>query len=67
MNSKMTRYAGIMMTVALSVNAVLAQEEAVEATSNSSIGLMMAILGIGVLVILGLGLAMNAQGKSEQE
>ena len=67
MKNKMTTYATIIMTLALTANAVLAQEETVEAAESSgSIGLMIAILGIGALVILGLGMAMNAQANSEQ-
>lgn len=71
MNTKMTRYtslvAGFMLTLALSANAVLAQEDAVassEATGNS-IGIIIAILAVGLLVILGLGLVMNVQAKEE--
>lgn len=55
----------VMMTLALSVNAVLAQEEVEVVESSSSLGLTMALLGAGVLVILGLGFAMNAQQADE--
>ena len=59
---------GILMTLVLSINVAFAQEEveAVEASGNNSIGLVIAVLGIGVLVVLGLGAAMNAQANEEK-
>ncbi|GAB5491304.1 MAG: hypothetical protein Phog2KO_15190 [Phototrophicaceae bacterium] len=56
----------LIMSLALSVNAVMAQEEteAVQATS-SSLGLTIALFGLGALVIFGLGFAMNAQQADE--
>ncbi len=58
----------ILMTLAVSANMVLAQEEAeaVEA-SGSSLGLTIALFGAGALVILGLGFAMNIQQSKEDE
>ena len=56
----------VILTLALSVNMVLAQEEAeVVEASNSSLGLTIALFGAGALVILGLGFAMNAQQADE--
>lgn len=56
----------IMMTLALSVNAVIAQEEVEAAEATGSDGLMIAVIGIGILMILGLGAAMSTQASEEQ-
>lgn len=53
----------------MSVVSVLAQEEAeaTAETANVGPGWMIAIIGLGVLVIVGLGAAMSAQQSDEEK
>jgi|GEM_PF-5536114 len=57
----------IIMTLTMSLTSVMAQEEATETQTAGSAGLMIGILAIGILAILALGAAMNAQAKDDAE
>ncbi len=54
-----------MMMLAMSVNMVLGQEEVEAVESASSDGLMIAVIGFGLLVVFGLGAAINAQSSED--
>lgn len=56
-----TRTLLTVMMLALSVSMAFGQEEAEAVESASSDGLMIAIVGFGLLVVFGLGAAINAQ------
>lgn len=59
----------VALILALSISPILAQEsvETAAAESSAGPGWMVAILGMGVLVILGLGGAMAAQQSDETQ
>ena len=54
-----------MMMLAMSVSMVLGQEEVEAVESASSDGLMIAVIGFGLLVVFGLGAAINAQSSED--
>ncbi|MEL6526148.1 MAG: hypothetical protein AAFV98_15210 [Chloroflexota bacterium] len=66
--SILTRLTIALFLLAMSVSSVLGQEEtnAVAEAANSGPGWMIAIVGVGVLVILGLGSAISAQQADEE-
>jgi len=59
----------VLMMLAVSFSSVLAQEEAEAVAEGAGVGpgWMIAIIGTGALVILGLGAAMSAQQADEQQ
>lgn len=60
----MMRFGWVLFLIAMTVGSVLAQEGAATSdtgSNNSSLGLMMGIFILGVVVIAGVGIAMNSQ------
>lgn len=57
----------MVMTLALSLSTVMAQEEAAEPETIGSAGLIIIILATGALVILILGAFMNAQAQDQAD
>lgn len=65
----LTRASLMLFLLTMSVGSILGQEEAEAASeaASSGPGWMIAIVGIGVLVILGLGSAISAQQADDEK
>jgi len=69
MKNTVMRFRWLLLLIVMSVGTVLAQEgEAAQSSAGDpGSGLMVGILALGVVVIIGLGLAMNSQESSEND
>ncbi|MEM9952339.1 MAG: hypothetical protein AAF846_12090 [Chloroflexota bacterium] len=55
----------LIMTLALTIGTAFGQEEAEAVESTGSDGLMIAIIGLGIFIVFGLGAAMSSQAGDE--